>query len=763
MDIRKLALVIITLALAATTAFSKALQEWYPYTIGKDIDSSSPLNIGKLVLDAPAGNHGFVKAKDGHFYFEDGTRARFWGTNLCFNANFPTHKQAEQIAGRIAFFGFNAVRLHHMDYYHEPDGIFENTVQNSGHEQRKTTGKLSKKQLDKLDYLIYQLKLRGIYIDMNLLVSRRFTEADGVKEVEALGIAAKPASIFDPKLIELQKQYAKDLLTHYNPYTKLKYNQDPAIALIEITNENSVLHSWKNNNLNNVVFKIKRKSLPEYYTKQLDNKWNEWLRIKYSTPEKTKSTWETVVTASSSKLPAVKHPSLKLADWNLELINGVAASSKVKGNTAVIKVEKVADTPWHIQFKQNKISVRKGKNYVFKFTAKAKQASEISVICQQSSSPWNNLGLSESVEVTGDFQAFEVPFTANEDSDNAKLGFILGYKPDEIAIKDISFQELSEAELLQDNSEGFNFTRPFYKLRFLYPKKMIADLENFYAWLEKEYFNSMINYLKDNLQIKCALTGGQYSPVEVEVSFDFIDRHAYWDHPRFPRRSWDLNDFVIHNRSVLLDKELGIINWLARDSKLQLKPFTVTEWNLCYPNQFAYEMPILLAGEAQKNGWDGLFQFAFSHGWKPDPEFNDIHSYFDIIANPQQLILCSLGSFIFLKEENTQTALNNGIYSIKTDSLNAMVGFIKDVPLTLGPFTVTADQNGAIILIKENDKYFLFAVSEVKNSGSGWNKDKKFIWGHSPVLLKRINVAVQLNGRSIPTDFSKSPWTKIKP
>jgi hypothetical protein len=95
----------------------------------------------------------------------------------------------------------------------------------------KKTGVLSKKQLDKLDYLIYQLKIRGIYIDINLLVSRHFTEADGIKHAKELGMAAKPASMFDPKLIELQKQYAKNLLTHLNPYTKLRYCDDPAIAL----------------------------------------------------------------------------------------------------------------------------------------------------------------------------------------------------------------------------------------------------------------------------------------------------------------------------------------------------------------------------------------------------------------------------------------------------------------------------------------------------------------------------------------------------
>ncbi|MDD5173735.1 MAG: hypothetical protein PHV48_02780, partial [Candidatus Omnitrophica bacterium] len=196
-----------------TTQFSFAAdapkEEWYPFHFSEKLDPDSPFNIGKLVLDPPAGKHGFVKVKDGHFYFEDGTRAKFWGTNLCFNACFPDKKQAEILAERIAYFGFNAVRLHHMDFYFEPRGIFEDVCPAYKDPQMKKTGVLSKTQLDKLDYLIYQLKERGVYIDMNLLVARHFTEADGVVDAAKLGMAAKPYSMFDPKLIELQNQYAK--------------------------------------------------------------------------------------------------------------------------------------------------------------------------------------------------------------------------------------------------------------------------------------------------------------------------------------------------------------------------------------------------------------------------------------------------------------------------------------------------------------------------------------------------------------------------
>ena len=44
--------------------------------IHKAEPNTGVLNYSHL-LDAPAGKHGFVEAKKGHLYFEDGTRAVF--------------------------------------------------------------------------------------------------------------------------------------------------------------------------------------------------------------------------------------------------------------------------------------------------------------------------------------------------------------------------------------------------------------------------------------------------------------------------------------------------------------------------------------------------------------------------------------------------------------------------------------------------------------------------------------------------------------
>ncbi|MCX7804223.1 MAG: hypothetical protein N3A38_03435, partial [Planctomycetota bacterium] len=96
---------------------------------------------------------------------------------------------------------------------------------------------LDPESLDRFDYLVHCLKREGIYIYMDNPTYRRFKPGDGVDAVDDLGPAAKPYTCFDPRLIELQKEYMTQIWTHVNPYTGLSCRDDPAVALTEIVNE----------------------------------------------------------------------------------------------------------------------------------------------------------------------------------------------------------------------------------------------------------------------------------------------------------------------------------------------------------------------------------------------------------------------------------------------------------------------------------------------------------------------------------------------
>jgi hypothetical protein len=217
----------------------------------------SPVDVSFL-LDAPAGKHGFVKVQDGHLATGDGHRIRFWGVNITDwsrgSRQIPLKEDATFWAATLARFGVNSVRFQFLDL-EAPRGLIESGGDN--------TRSLEPAQLDREDYFIAELEKRGIYIDFNLLVGRPFQEGDGVQDAKLLRQGAKGTSFYDARLIELQKEYAQQLLSHLNPYTKLKYTDDPAVAIVEINNENAI----------NVGFRAPS----QFYEDELTTIYNRWL------------------------------------------------------------------------------------------------------------------------------------------------------------------------------------------------------------------------------------------------------------------------------------------------------------------------------------------------------------------------------------------------------------------------------------------------------------------------------------------------------
>lgn len=183
--------------------------------------------------DPPAGKHGFLKVSNGGFVFEDGKEIKLWGVALSAGACFPDKKDARALAKRLAGLGFNLIRLHHMD----APWAGRSLIQYKG---RKDSRHFNYKNWDRLDYLINALKEEGIYIYLDMLSSRQFKEGDGIPGAPDLPYNGKGISLIHPLLIELQKEFAEKVWNHINPYTGLRYKNDPVMALTLITNENDV-------------------------------------------------------------------------------------------------------------------------------------------------------------------------------------------------------------------------------------------------------------------------------------------------------------------------------------------------------------------------------------------------------------------------------------------------------------------------------------------------------------------------------------------
>lgn len=270
-----------------------------PYIIDHPGRSQSLIDM-RFLLDGPAGKHGFLTVKDGHFRFANGQRFRCWGVNITGwemgSALLPPHREAEIYAESLARLGVNCVRLHFLDMRkeqrvidgdggrgsvppitHTPSGLIDSRYDDSRH--------FDPEQVDRLHYLFAQFKQRGIYVDFNLNVGRTYRAGDGVPDHDLIGVA-KGLTYFGPELIALQKEYARMLLGMRNPYTGLRYADDPAVAIVEIVNENSLLEFWQRNWLRGERVaggENLQLDLTPHYAALLTQRYNDWL-ARHRTP-----------------------------------------------------------------------------------------------------------------------------------------------------------------------------------------------------------------------------------------------------------------------------------------------------------------------------------------------------------------------------------------------------------------------------------------------------------------------------------------------
>ncbi|MBN1482522.1 hypothetical protein EH223_10795 [candidate division KSB1 bacterium] len=258
---------------------------WLPFPLSSYAEMQGTALDMSWLLEAPAGQHGFLTVQDDKFVFADGTPARFWGGNIFGEANFPDKNEAHYLADIIARSGANIIRMHHLDVV-KP--WTDKVVQRSffGGQMPETTREIDKEMLDKFFYMFYCLKQRGIYIFLSHLSSRWIMQGDDFPG-DAEGFSDihqgfKVEGMFDPYLIDLQQEYLQAILTAVNPYTGLAMIDDPALVLTEIINENSLFWLQPNGG-----FAINS----GFYKNMLQSLFAEWLEAKYGDQESLVIRW----------------------------------------------------------------------------------------------------------------------------------------------------------------------------------------------------------------------------------------------------------------------------------------------------------------------------------------------------------------------------------------------------------------------------------------------------------------------------------------
>ena len=227
----------------------------------------------RAVLPAARGPVQAVRVDGEALRFADGRAARFWGVNLVGRGALPEPDRAAAVADAMVARGFDLVRLHHIDT--------ETTLLNP--RRREPDQPLAAPEmLDRLDRLHAALRERGVYQYVEMWTQRAFSDDEGVPGPEGVPVGNKYVGALWPEWRAAQKAWFAAVWDRTNPYTGLRYADDPAVALVELNNENSLVTAWASGAL---------EKLPVVHRRRADTLWNDWLRRRYGTDAAVSAAW----------------------------------------------------------------------------------------------------------------------------------------------------------------------------------------------------------------------------------------------------------------------------------------------------------------------------------------------------------------------------------------------------------------------------------------------------------------------------------------
>ncbi len=240
----------------------RAGKDWVILRPELEIKPGSALDLSTNgFTQGPCGSRGRVIATpDGHFAFaQDPARPRrFYGANLCFTSQYMPKKRVDTLLDRWLRMGYNTLRIHHYEFrltepFWRPGFDWD------------------PKRLDQLCYLIAGCAKRGIWITLDLFVSRPIApkqinlpnKKPYIRRNNLMDFQYYKALVlvYEPAYKDFIK-FTRKLLDHVNPYTGRRLAEEPALAWISLINEGAPGNRIK--------------ALPQW-----KSAWNEWLNERY--------------------------------------------------------------------------------------------------------------------------------------------------------------------------------------------------------------------------------------------------------------------------------------------------------------------------------------------------------------------------------------------------------------------------------------------------------------------------------------------------
>ncbi len=226
------------------------------------LSDDCPIDLRRL-NEKVAGQDGFVKRKGFDLVLGSGRRVRFWmvqGSVL-----LPmSHKEIDWWARRLAKYGVNLVRIEASPWTRKggPDDI-------------------DTRKIDQIHYVVAALKKQGIYTYLghvfwaNWHISSARGFPPGYNNRACHGLLE-----FSDRMREIYYAWAKALMSTRNPYTGVPLAREPAIAVYEIQNEDSIFF-W--------TFNPAR--MPRQTRELAEKQFARWLVDRYGSLAKARKAW----------------------------------------------------------------------------------------------------------------------------------------------------------------------------------------------------------------------------------------------------------------------------------------------------------------------------------------------------------------------------------------------------------------------------------------------------------------------------------------
>lgn len=248
--------------------FGHAAPGWWAFEPSVDTFANTALLDLRSINEQQAGEKGFVQQQGDDFVDGIGKPIRFWAVNTGSSVLELDHAGIDYFAARMAKVGVNMVRFHGLLADRNGDDPLA----------------LRPQSLAKLHYLVRALKQQGIYTKistffplwMNVKPSDGIPGYDQLQNKHPFGLP-----FFDPRMQELYKTWTKTLLTSKDPVTGIALADEPAVAIYEIINEDS-LFFWTFN----------KKNVGATQWSDLERRFAAWATTTYGSVDAAQQAWQ---------------------------------------------------------------------------------------------------------------------------------------------------------------------------------------------------------------------------------------------------------------------------------------------------------------------------------------------------------------------------------------------------------------------------------------------------------------------------------------